>query len=115
MTGSVVSPERSPVARLRQLIHEIHRRSLWQVLGIYLVGSWIALQVVDVLANNFGLPTWFPSFALALLIIGGVAAVLLWGGVALGWFLFGRCYVGGLSTSPGAEYALSRRPASVHG
>ena len=58
------------MARLKQLIHEIHRRSLWQVLGIYVVGSWIALQVVDVLANNFGLPTWFPPFALALLIIG---------------------------------------------
>ncbi len=55
---------------LKRLIHEAHRRSLWQVLGIYLVGSWIALQVVDVLANNFGLPTWFPPFALALLIVG---------------------------------------------
>jgi len=58
------------MTRLRQLIREIHRRSLWQVLGIYVVGSWIALQVVDVLANNFGLPTWFPPFALALLVIG---------------------------------------------
>jgi TolB-like protein/Tfp pilus assembly protein PilF len=55
---------------LKKLIHEIHRRSLWQVLGIYLVGSWVALQVVDVLANNFGLPVWFPPFALALLVIG---------------------------------------------
>lgn len=53
-----------------RLIHEIHRRSLWQVLGIYLVGSWVALQVVDVLANNFGLPDWFPAFALALLVLG---------------------------------------------
>jgi len=55
---------------LKKLILEIHRRSLWQVLGIYLVGSWVALQVVDVLANNFGLPDWFPPFALALLVIG---------------------------------------------
>ncbi len=54
----------------RRLIHEIHRRSLWQVLGIYLLGSWVALQVVDVLANNFGLPVWFPPFALALLVMG---------------------------------------------
>ena len=133
------------MSRLKQLIHEVHRRSLWQVLGIYVLGSWIALQVVDVLANNVGLPTWFPPFALALLIIGlpivlatavvqegvgtkaesdalgpsspadepsdvstapmashhrlftwknaiigGVAAALLWGGFAAGWFLFGR-------------------------
>ena len=34
---------------LRQLIREIHRRSLWQVLGIYLVASWAVLQVVDTL------------------------------------------------------------------
>jgi len=58
------------MARLKQLIHEIHRRSLWQVLGIYAVGAWVALQVVDVLKQNFGLPEWFPALALALLVIG---------------------------------------------
>ncbi len=58
------------MSSLKKLIREVHRRSLWQVLGIYIVGSWIALQVVDVLANNFGLPPWFPAFALALLVIG---------------------------------------------
>jgi TolB-like protein len=55
---------------LRSLIQEIHRRSLWQVLGIYIVGSWIALQVVDLLVDSFGLPEWLPPFALALLVIG---------------------------------------------
>jgi TolB-like protein/Tfp pilus assembly protein PilF len=55
---------------MKKLIHEIHRRSLWQVLGIYAVGAWVALQVVDVLGQNFGLPEWFPAFALALLVIG---------------------------------------------
>ena len=55
---------------IRDLIHEIHRRSIWQVLGIYLVGAWIALQVVDVIGDNYGLPDWFPGFALALLVIG---------------------------------------------
>ena len=29
--------------RLRQLIHEFHRRSLWQVLGIYEFTSWAVL------------------------------------------------------------------------
>ncbi|MDP2471347.1 MAG: tetratricopeptide repeat protein [Candidatus Palauibacterales bacterium] len=55
---------------MKNLIHEIHRRSLWQVLGIYAVGSWVALQVVDVIGQNFGLPDWFPAFALGLLVIG---------------------------------------------
>ncbi|MCK5411218.1 MAG: hypothetical protein KAJ67_03930, partial [Gemmatimonadetes bacterium] len=137
------------MSRLRQLIHEIHRRSLWQVLGIYVLGSWLALQAVDTLAGALNLPDWAPPLALFLLIIGlpivlatafiqegarpasleaadveaadveaasseaaeaggqsagsrhrlftwrnamlgAVAASLLWGGVAIGWFLFGR-------------------------
>ena len=55
---------------LKRLIGEIHRRSLWQVLGVYVAGSWAALQAVDVLAESAGLPAWFPPFALALLIVG---------------------------------------------
>ena len=55
---------------LKNLIHEAHRRSLWQVLGIYLAVSWVALQIVDVLVSNFGLPDWVPPGALVLLVIG---------------------------------------------
>ena len=55
---------------MKQLIAEIHRRSLWQVLGIYLAGSWIAMQVVETLTNNAGLPDWVPPFAVVLLVIG---------------------------------------------
>lgn len=54
----------------RDLIRELHRRSVWQVLAVYAVASWIVLQVVDVLVQNFGLPGWFPAFALALLLVG---------------------------------------------
>jgi len=54
----------------RDLIHEAHRRSIWQVLGIYVVGSWVSLQVVDLLVDSFGLPEWLPPFALALLVLG---------------------------------------------
>jgi len=58
------------MSRLKQLIHEIHRRSLWQILGIYVVGSWVVLQAVDTLAGALNLPDWAPPFALFLLIIG---------------------------------------------
>ena len=58
------------MTRLRQLIHEIHRRSLWQVLGIYVVGSWFVLQVVDTIVGALKLPDWAPPIALILLIIG---------------------------------------------
>jgi tetratricopeptide (TPR) repeat protein len=55
---------------MKSLIHEVHRRSLWQVLGIYLAGSWIALQVVEQLTEAAGLPDWVRPFSLVLLILG---------------------------------------------
>ena len=57
-----------------------HKNTLWKALGLYGAGSWVVLQVVDVLAQNAGLPPWVFSFALVLLIIGlpvvGVTAYL---------------------------------------
>jgi serine/threonine-protein kinase len=55
--------------RLKQFITEIHRRSLWQVLGIYLVAAWIAFQIVQTLTEGLALPDWFPGIALGLLIV----------------------------------------------
>ena len=55
---------------LRKLLRELHRRSIWQVLGIYLAGSWGVLQVVDYMTGFAGLPAWTPSFAFVLLLIG---------------------------------------------
>jgi tetratricopeptide (TPR) repeat protein len=54
----------------KTLIQEIHRRSLWQVLGIFLAGSWGVIQVVDVLTERVGLPDWTPTMAVVLLLIG---------------------------------------------
>ena len=54
---------------VRQLIQEIHRRSLWQVTGIFLAASWGALQVIETITETAGLPDWTPSMALVLLII----------------------------------------------
>jgi dienelactone hydrolase len=47
-----------------------HQRTLWQVLGVYAAGSWITLQVVDVVSQNMQLPRWVFLLTLALLIIG---------------------------------------------
>ncbi len=55
---------------MKRFVHEIHRRSLWQVLGIYLAGSWVALQVVEQLTEAAGLPEWVRPFSLVLLILG---------------------------------------------
>ena len=58
------------MSRLKQLIQEVHHRSLWQVLGIYVIGGWLVLQAVDTLASALNLPEWAPPLALFLLIIG---------------------------------------------
>lgn len=55
---------------VKNLIHEIHRRSLWQILAIFLATSWAVLQVVEVLTETAGLPDWTPTMALVLLLIG---------------------------------------------
>jgi formylglycine-generating enzyme required for sulfatase activity/dienelactone hydrolase len=47
-----------------------HRRSLWQVLGVYVAASWVCLQVIDVLTQNMGLPSWVFTLALGMLIAG---------------------------------------------
>jgi tetratricopeptide (TPR) repeat protein len=65
-----VTIRQHPEAALRKIVREIQRRTVWQCLGIYVVGSWIALQVVDVLKDNMGLPDWVFPFAVVLLILG---------------------------------------------
>ncbi len=66
--------------RLTKLLREIHRRSVWQVLGVYVAGSWAVLQAVDFVTGFLGLPEWTPGFALVLLLIGlpivGVTAII---------------------------------------
>jgi eukaryotic-like serine/threonine-protein kinase len=56
--------------RIRHLIHEVHRRSIWQVLGIYLVGAWLAYQVILGLTDGLGLPAWVPPLAVVLFLVG---------------------------------------------
>lgn len=55
---------------LRRLILELHRRSLWQVLGIYVVGAWMVYQVVLGLYEGLGLPDWVPAVTVLLFVIG---------------------------------------------
>ena len=40
------------------------------MLGIFLLGGWVAFEVVQTLTEGLGLPEWFPAFAIVLLIIG---------------------------------------------
>jgi eukaryotic-like serine/threonine-protein kinase len=60
----------APMRFVRPLIREIHRRSLWQVVGIYLAGSWIGYQVVLGLTAGLALPDWVPPLAIILFLVG---------------------------------------------
>lgn len=55
---------------LRKLAREIHRRSVWQVLALYLLLWFGAFEVVDLLTAALGLPLWTPAMAFVLLSIG---------------------------------------------
>lgn len=55
---------------IKKLARTIHQRSVWQVLAVYLLGSWVLLRAVDLLTLSTGLPEWTPSMALVLLLIG---------------------------------------------
>jgi hypothetical protein len=50
------------MSRLKRLIQEIHWLSLWQVLGIYLGGAWVALQGIDALAEASSDAIYFVSW-----------------------------------------------------
>jgi len=93
---------------LKHVIREAHRRSLWQVLSVYLVGSWGSLQVVEGVTENAGLPDWVPPFSLILLIIG-LPVVLATAIVQEG--LSGPENDGGASAAPSPE----RRSAASGG
>jgi len=56
--------------RLKRILHEIHTRSVWQVLSVYVAGSWGVLQAVEMVQGTTGLPDWILPAALVLLLIG---------------------------------------------
>ncbi len=58
------------MSRLKQLIREIHRRSLWQVLLVYIGGALVAYQAIQALQEGLNLPQWFPALAVLLFIVG---------------------------------------------
>jgi TolB-like protein/Tfp pilus assembly protein PilF len=58
------------MSRLNELISEIHRRSLWQVLLIYVGGALVGYEAIQALTEGLGLPRWFPALAVLLFIVG---------------------------------------------
>ncbi|UCC85209.1 MAG: hypothetical protein JSW46_09965, partial [Gemmatimonadota bacterium] len=58
------------MSRLKRLIAEVHERSLWQALVVYLGASLGVLGTVDLFIEYLGLPRWLMWLAFALLVTG---------------------------------------------
>jgi TolB-like protein/Tfp pilus assembly protein PilF len=56
--------------RFKKLIAEIHRRSLWQVLLIYIGAAWACFELIATVADTMGLPGWLPGLAIVLFLLG---------------------------------------------
>jgi TolB-like protein len=58
------------MSRLGWLIVEIHRRSLWQVLLIYVGAGWACFELIDAVTSRLALPPWLPGLAIVLFLLG---------------------------------------------
>lgn len=57
-------------SRIGNLIRNLRHKSVWQVLGAYLIASWGVLSVVGTMTSALDLPDWFPTVALGFLLLG---------------------------------------------
>jgi TolB-like protein/Tfp pilus assembly protein PilF len=62
---------------MNRLLHELRRRNIFRVAGVYAVVGWLLAQVAGTLENAIGLPDWFDGFVVATLVIGFPIAILL--------------------------------------
>lgn len=58
------------MVRPPQLLSEILPSAARRVLGIYVVASWVLLQVLDVVGGNMGLPDWLFRVVVAFVLAG---------------------------------------------
>ena len=52
------------------ILEELKRRNVTRVAALYLVASWLILQVADILFDAFDLPSWSMRLLVAILILG---------------------------------------------
>ncbi|HSM09666.1 MAG TPA: tetratricopeptide repeat protein [Gemmatimonadota bacterium] len=69
---------------MKNVLQEIHDRSMWQILGLYLGASWVVLQVVDTLNSTVGMPEWVVTSSFVLLAVG-LPIVMTTAFVQRGW------------------------------
>ncbi|PHR52608.1 MAG: hypothetical protein COA47_17680 [Robiginitomaculum sp.] len=62
---------------MNNLLSELRRRNIFRVAGVYAVVGWILMQASGVLEDALGLPAWFDTMVVSLLLIGFPMAMLL--------------------------------------
>ncbi len=55
---------------LKRLIVEIHHRSIWQVLLVYIGAGWFCFEIIGAITEQFALPVWLPPVAAVLFLLG---------------------------------------------
>ncbi|UCC13759.1 MAG: hypothetical protein JSW21_10370 [Gammaproteobacteria bacterium] len=64
---------------MRTLFHELKRRRVFRVAGIYAVVAWVLTEVADVVFPALQLPDWTVTFVIALLLMGfPIAMIFAW-------------------------------------
>ena len=57
------------------LFNELKRRNVFRVGIAYLIGSWLVIQVADIVLENIGAPVWVMQAILLMLLLGFVIAL----------------------------------------
>ena len=67
------------IVRAQKLVSELRRRQVFKVLGAYLVGMWIILQVAETTFEPLHLPGWWLTALTILAVIGiPIVGMLVW-------------------------------------
>jgi tetratricopeptide (TPR) repeat protein len=91
---------------LNSLIGEIHRRSVWQVMGSYAVVAWIILQLAETLEGLIGLPLWFGP-AIVVVVLAGFPILLFTTLTQGGWKGRRGLQAGFVDSAEGGDPSLS--------
>lgn len=56
--------------RFNDFLRNIRHKSVWQVLGTYLIASWGVVSFIGTVTSFLDLPEWFPKVAVGFLLLG---------------------------------------------
>ena len=65
---------------IKQYFDQLRRRNVFRVAGVYVVVSWLIIQLAIALETALNLPGWFDTVVTTLVLIGfPIAMIVTWG------------------------------------